>query len=332
ILAGEHASEAALKRFRTEAEAAARLRHEGVVQVYDAGDDGGRPYFVMEYVEGGSLRDRLDGTPWAGDRAAQFALHLAEIMQAAHDNQIVHRDLKPANILLAPRDRVMITDFGLAKLMDAGGTLTQSGDVLGTPSYMAPEQARGSKEVLPTIDIYAIGAILYELLTGRPPFRGAMTTDTLLQVINDKPAPPRLLNSRVRADLEIICLKCLEKQPAERYASATDLAEDLRRHINHQAILARPPGWLDTFARSLSHRQWVARTTWGKVALAMGLVGLSFHALAQVMVWSRQWKEVWWLTVGVFCLVVGYILVRYLRPRRHQLTPAEYHFIASVIG
>jgi serine/threonine protein kinase len=332
ILAGEHASEGAMKRFRTEAEAAARLRHEGVVQVYDAGEDGGRPYFVMEYVEGGSLKDKLDGTPWAGDRAAQFALHLAEIIQAAHDKQIIHRDLKPANILLTPREQVKITDFGLAKLVDASGALTQSGDVLGTPSYMAPEQARGSSEVLPTIDVYAIGAILYELLTGRPPFRGAVATDTLLQVINDKPAPPRLLNSRVSADLETICLKCLEKQPAERYASAKDLGEDLRRHINNRAILARPPSWLDTLARSLGHRQWVARTTWGQVSLAMGLLGLTFHSLAQWMVSSRQPKAVWWFTVGVFCLVVGFVLVRFLRPRRHELAPAEYHFIASVIG
>jgi serine/threonine-protein kinase len=328
ILAGEHASEAALKRFRTEAEAAARLQHEGVVQVYDAGDDSGRPYFVMEYVDGGSLRDQLDGTPWPDHRAAQFTLRLAEIIQAAHDMRIVHRDLKPANILLAPRDQVKITDFGLAKLMDAGGTLTQSGDVMGTPSYMAPEQARGSREVLPTIDVYAIGAILYELLTGRPPFRGAMTTDTLLQVINDKPAPPRLLNSRVSGDLETICLKCLEKKPAERYPSAENLAEDLRRYLNNRPILARPPGWLDAVARSLGRRQWVARTIWGQLSLAMGVVGLTFQLAAQWMASTRQPKEVWWLSVSFLWLVVGYILVRFLRPRRHELTPAEHHLMS----
>jgi serine/threonine-protein kinase len=328
ILAGEHASEAALKRFRTEAEAAARLRHDGVVQIYDAGDDAGRPYFVMEYVEGGSLKDRLDGTPWPCQRAAQFVLQLAEIIQAAHDKQIVHRDMKPGNILLTSLAQVKISDFGLAKLVDVAGTLTQSGEVLGTPSYMAPEQARGSREVLPTIDVYALGAVLYELLTGRPPFRGAVVTDTLLQVINDKPAPPRLLNSRVSRDLETICLKCLEKEPMERYPSAKDLAEDLRRFIKDQPILARPPGWLDAVARSLGHRQWVARNLWGQISLATGVVGLTFQVAAQWMAWTHQPKEVWWLSVGLLWLLVVYIVVRYLRPRRHELTLAEHRLIS----
>jgi serine/threonine-protein kinase len=184
----------------------------------------------MEYVEGGSLKDQLDGTPWPCRQAAQFVERLARIIHAAHEKGIIHRDLKPANVLMTPLNQVKITDFGLAKLVDASGTFTRTGELLGTPSYMAPEQARGkSKEVLPAIDVYALGAILYELLTGRPPFRGATATDTLLQVIGDKPAPPTMLNSRVGRDLETVCLKCLEKDSGERYSSAEALAEDLGR-------------------------------------------------------------------------------------------------------
>jgi serine/threonine protein kinase len=329
ILAGEHASEASLKRFRIEAQAAARMQHDGFVQVYDAGEHAGRPYLVMEYVEGGSLKDRLDGTPWPCRQAAEFVARLATIMHAAHEKQILHRDLKPANILFTRSDQVKVTDFGLAKLVDAAGAFTQSGEVLGTPSYMAPEQARGQiKEALPAIDIYALGAILYELLTGRPPFRGTTATETLLQVIGDKPAPPSLLNSRVSRDLETVCLKCLEKEPGERYDSAAALAEDLGRYLDNRSILARPPGWTDALLRSLSHRQWVAPTTWGKISLVFGFVGLAFQLLVQWLVLTQQPKEVWWLTVGILWLLLGSTFAHYLGPRFRQLTPPEGHLLA----
>lgn len=329
ILAGEHASEESLKRFRIEAEAAARLQHDGFVQVYDAGEQAGRPYLVMEYVEGGSLKERLDGTPWPCRQAAQFVERLARIVHAAHEKQIVHRDLKPANILLTRSEQVKITDFGLAKLADASGSVTQSGEVLGTPSYMAPEQAMGKcKEALPSIDIYALGAILYDLMTGRPPFRGASPTDTLLQVIGDKPAPPSLLNSRVDRALETVCLKCLEKEPGERYASAEALAEDLGRYLDNRSILARPPGWTDALLRSLNHRQWVAPTTWGKSSLVLGFVGLAFQLGAQWMVSTQQPKEVWWMSVGMLWLLIGATFARCLRLRRRELTPAEGHVLS----
>ncbi len=333
ILAGEHASEESLKRFRIEAEAAARLQHDGFVQVYDAGEQAGRPYLVMEYVEGGSLEDRLEGTPWPCRQTAQIVERLARIVHAAHEKQIVHRDLKPANILLTRLDQVKITDFGLAKLADASGTFTQSGDVLGTPSYMAPEQARGKcKEALPAIDVYALGAILYDLLTGRPPFRGATPTDTLLQVIGDKPAPPSLLNSRVDRDLETVCLKCLEKEPGERYTSAKALAEDLGRYLDNCSILARPPGWTDALLQSFSHRKWVAPTTWGKISLVFGFVGLAFQLGAQWMVNTQQPKAVWWLSVGILWLLIGATFARALRLRRHELTSVEGHLMSWSSG
>src|SRR5262245_30671315 len=179
------------------------------------------------------------------------------------------------NVLLTPQGQVKVTDFGLARLLDEGSTLTQTGEVLGTPSYMAPEQARGdSKGARPAVDVYALGAILYELLTGRPPFRGATTADTLLQVLGDKPVPPSLLNSRVDRDLETVCLKCLEKDPGQRYASAADLAEDLGRYREHRPVRARPPGWTDALRRGLGHRRWVAKASWGRLMLAIAPVAL----------------------------------------------------------
>jgi predicted Ser/Thr protein kinase len=325
ILAGEHASEASLRRFRVEAEAAARLQHEGVVRVYDVGHEAGRPYLVMEYVEGGSLKDRLDGTPWPCRQAAQLVERLAGIIHAAHENRIVHRDLTPANVLLTPQGQVKVTDFGLARLIDEVGARTQTGDVLGTPSYMAPEQARGqSKYVGPPADVWALGAILYELLTGRPPFRGATTMDTLLQVIGDKPVPARLLNSRIDRDLDTVCLKCLEKDPAKRYASAAALAEDLGRYRDGRSVRARPPGWADAVVRGLgSLSEQFEHTLWAKISLAAALIGLAFHLTVYWLVHTRQPAELWWLTVGTGWVLLGGAFAYYLGPRRHTLTRAE---------
>jgi WD40 repeat protein len=239
ILAGGHAEEQDLARFRAEAEAVARLRHPHVVQIYEVGEHDGLPFFSLEFCPGGSLARRLNGTPLPPPEAARLVETLARAMQAAHEKGVVHRDLKPANVLLAEDGQPKVTDFGLAKRLDAAGQ-TVSGTVLGTPSYMAPEQAQGQAKGLgPAADVYALGAILYELLTGRPPFKAPTALETLRQVVAEEPVPPTRLQKTPR-DLETICLKCLQKEPGKRYASAAALADDLQRYLAGQAVRARP--------------------------------------------------------------------------------------------
>jgi serine/threonine-protein kinase len=246
ILTAEHAGPVALARFRNEAEALARLRHPNIVHVYAVGEQQGRPYFTLEYVDGGSLARRLDGTPLPPRAAAGLVETLARAVHAAHEAGVIHRDLKPANVLLTTAGEPRIADFGLAKRLDQFEGQTESGAVVGTPSYMAPEQATASHHALsPACDIYALGAILYECLTGRPPFRAATPLETVLQVAADDPVPPRRLQPKTPRDLETVCLKCLHKQPGQRYASALALAEDLRRYLDGRTILARPAGRLE---------------------------------------------------------------------------------------
>src|SRR6516165_6667433 len=224
-LAGSYAGPRERERFRLEAEAVAALRHPNLVHVYDAGDWASRPYFTMELIEGGSLAHRLAGTPQPARQAAELLATLAEAMQTAHQGGIVHRDLKPSNILLTADGTPKIADFGLARRLEGGAGLTQTGAVVGTPSYMAPEQARGDKNTIgPATDVYALGAILYEMLTGRPPFRAETAAGTLQQVVADEPVAPRRLNPSVPSELETVCLMCLRKEPARRYASAEELA------------------------------------------------------------------------------------------------------------
>src|SRR5262245_56603398 len=262
VLGGSLAGTSERERFRREAEAVARLNHPGIVQIYEVGDHQGMPFFSMEYCPGGSLADRLDGTPLPADQAASLVEQLARAVHYSHQHHVVHRDLKPANILLVggvtsdgdsfaspstdqatlTSHQAKITDFGLAKHLDAAER-TASGAILGTPSYMAPEQADGhSQQVGPAVDVYALGAILYELLTGRPPFKAATPLDTLLQVTSEEPAAPASLNRKVPRALETICLKCLRKDPAKRYADARGLADDLAAFLAGEPITARPVG------------------------------------------------------------------------------------------
>jgi serine/threonine protein kinase/Tfp pilus assembly protein PilF len=244
-----------LARFRAEAEVLARLEHPNIVRIYEVGEHEGNPYFAMELVEGANLAQLVAGAPLPPLQAARLAETLAIAVEAAHARGVVHRDLKPANILIGRQttsndtsettqfalDRVKITDFGLAKQMDTQALQTRSGEIIGTPSYMAPEQACGrAGEVGPATDVYALGALFYEMLTGRPPFRAATLWDTLDQVLSQDPVPPRQLLAKLPADLEVICLKCLRKEPGKRYARAADLAEDLRRFRAGEPILARP--------------------------------------------------------------------------------------------
>jgi WD40 repeat protein len=243
ILAGAHAGTEERRRFQAEAEAAARLQHPNIVQIHEVGEAGGLPYFSLEFCPGGSLADRLRGEPLPPREAARFTETLARAVQAAHAAGIVHRDLKPANVLLAADGTPKITDFGLAKRLDAQPAQTASGALVGTPSYMAPEQAGcKNKEIGPATDVYALGAILYELLTGRPPFKAETPLDTAMLVLTQEPVPPRRLQPKVPRDLETLCLKCLHKEPGKRYPSARGLADDLRCFLGGQPIVARPAG------------------------------------------------------------------------------------------
>jgi tRNA A-37 threonylcarbamoyl transferase component Bud32/tetratricopeptide (TPR) repeat protein len=243
ILAGQLAAAADVKRFYTEAEAAAQLDHPGIVPVYEVGEQQGQHFFSMGYVEGGSLAARVKDGPLPPRDAAALVRKLAEAVAYAHEHGIVHRDLKPANVLLDGDGQPRVADFGLAKRLSGDSQLTGTGQVMGTPSYIPPEQAQGKiQEIGTAADIYALGAILYCLLTGRPPFQAAGVMETLRQVLEREPVAPRQLNPGVDRDLETICLKCLEKQPAKRYASAGALAEDLRRHAAGEPIQARPIG------------------------------------------------------------------------------------------
>jgi serine/threonine protein kinase len=239
-------------RFRIEAEAAARMRHANIVAIYDVAEHQGRPYFAMELVEGPSLDRHLDGQPQPAAAAATLLRTLAGAVEHAHAQHIVHRDLKPANVLLATTDLIpKITDFGLAKRLDSESTAwTQEGAVLGTASYMAPEQAAGGGHAIgPAADVYSLGAILYEMLTGRPPFVAQSWQETLEQVRRDEPVPPSRLRADVPAELETICLKCLEKDPARRYAGAGELADDLGRFLDGKPVAAVPLSAAERLAR-----------------------------------------------------------------------------------
>jgi serine/threonine-protein kinase len=273
LLAGPFAGPQELERFHRETAALACLRHPNVVQVHDAGDVDGRPYFSMELVEGGSLAQKLSGTPQPARHAAELLATLAGAMQVAHRAGIVHRDLKPANVLLTADGTPKVSDFGVARRAGDAG-LTQTGVAIGTPAYMAPEQARGQANALgPAVDVYALGAILYECLTGRPPFRGETAAETVHMVMFDDPVPPSRLNPKVPRDLETICLTCLHKDAGRRYAGAADLAEDLNHYLNGEAIAARPEGRMARWVRRARRRPLLSAALAGVAILALALAG-----------------------------------------------------------
>jgi serine/threonine protein kinase len=238
ILAGQLASEADVHRFRSEAEAAAHLDHPNIVPIYEVGTHEGQPYFTMKLVEGGSLADRTLPLPAA--EAARLLVAVARAVHHAHQRGILHRDLKPGNILLDASGQPHVTDFGLAKQVEGDAGQTRTGAIVGTPSYMAPEQARAEKGLSTAVDTYSLGAILYECLAGQPPFRGPTPLETILQVLEREPVDPRVLNPAADHDLATIGLKCLEKEPRRRYESAAALAEDLERWLAGVPIQARP--------------------------------------------------------------------------------------------
>jgi serine/threonine-protein kinase len=240
ILRGQLASPADRDRFRAEAEAAARLDHPGIVPVYEVGEIHGRPYFTMKYIHGTTLAQRLADGPLPAREGAKVLAAVARAVHFAHTRGILHRDLKPSNILLDDLDVPHVMDFGLAKQQGEGESLTRTGAVLGTPAYMAPEQAAGARgEVGPHSDVYSLGVVLYALLTGRPPFQAASPVDVVLLVLEQDPVPPRVLNPKADRDLEMIALRCLQKPIDLRYPSAAALAEDLEAYLNNESIAAR---------------------------------------------------------------------------------------------
>jgi serine/threonine protein kinase len=278
ILAGSHAGREDVERFYREARTVAALDHPGIVPVFEVGALGGQPFYAMALVEGGSLQQRLSRGPLPPTEAARLVKLIAEAVQHAHQKGVVHRDLKPQNVLLAatpgagPTPRV--TDFGLARLADAGEGQTASGAVMGTPGFMPPEQAAGRvREVGPWSDVYSLGAVLYACLTQRPPFQGADRLETLSLVLSQEPTPPRRLNPAVPADLETVCLRCLEKEPAQRYESAAALAADLGRFLAGEPVRARRVGLAERALKWARRRPAAAAYGLGLLALLLGVGG-----------------------------------------------------------
>jgi eukaryotic-like serine/threonine-protein kinase len=283
ISLGQWASKAHVRRFRREAEAAAHLEHPCIVPIYEVGERDGSCYFSMKFVEGGQLDEAAKRKPMPVRRAAELIAKVARTVHYAHEHGILHRDIKPGNILLDANGEPHLTDFGLARLVETESSVTQTLDVLGTPSYMAPEQAVGNNATVSSAtDVYGLGAVLYQLLTGQPPFAGGTTYETIKLLEDTEPRPPRLLNPKVDRDVSTICLKCLEKDPKRRYSSALALAEDLERWLKHEPIAARRVGPL------VRGRKWVQRNPSIAVMAAM-LLALAVPL--GVMVWKSEFSR-----------------------------------------
>jgi serine/threonine-protein kinase len=307
IRSGSHATAAERERFKAEAEAVARLRHPNIVQVYEVGEHQGQPYLSLEWVDGGSLAQKTAAGPLPARDAAELVAQTARAVHDAHRHDVIHRDLKPANVLLAADGTPKVTDFGLAKLLDVVTGRTEPGAILGTPSYMAPEQAEGkNRDTGPAADVYGLGAILYECLTGRPPFQGKTGVETLEQVCTQDPRPPRLVRPGLPRDLETICLKCLRKEPEQRYLSAGELADDLDRHLGGEPILARRHNLLTRLAHTVGRSQLDVRyRAAGNILLLFAPV-IFFTNLAIFLVAPRV-PPVWlgMVPLVVFCLMMG---------------------------
>ena len=295
ILTGQLAGEDEVRRFYAEAEAAANLDHPGIVPIYDVGKHEGQHYFSMAFVDGQSLQDELADGPLPPRQAAEMAVEIADAVHYAHERGVVHRDIKPSNVLLDAAGHPRVTDFGLAKQVKQDSNLTATGQILGTPSYMPPEQACGKLDQINELsDVYSLGALLYTLLTGRPPFQAGSPMDTLRQVLDKDPVAPSALNSMIPSDLETICLKCLQKEPDRRYASAKHLSEDLSRFLHDKPILARPVGRVEKGWKWCRRNPLVTSLLAACVALLLGgsavatIFGIKAHRAAEIAHQQRQ--------------------------------------------
>lgn len=323
ILRGDLASTRDLARFRQEAEAAAGIEHPNIVPIYDMGEIDGRPYFSMQFIEGTTLSKRLAAGPLAPREAAEILLSVARAIAEAHRQGVLHRDLKPANILIDTQGQPHVTDFGLAKRTQGLSPLTDSGLLVGTPSYMAPEQALGERgetsrspvaqghgpRVGPAADVYSLGAILYEMLAGRPPFQAASAFDTVMMLLEHEPPPARMFNRKADPDLERIAMKCLQKQPALRYPTAKELADDLGRYLSNERLSVRAGSWTEFFSRMLREthhapllENWGLLWMWNAVVLlAICLVtnGMQIEGVTSV----GRYFTLWSLGLGTWAII-----------------------------
>ncbi|MSQ94049.1 MAG: serine/threonine protein kinase [Gemmataceae bacterium] len=331
ILRGVHATTADQGRFRSEAQAAGGLTHPNIVPVYQVGEQDGQAYFCMKYVEGRTLAAAMADKPLHPREAAKYMIAIAKAVQHAHEKGILHRDLKPSNILIDENGQPLVTDFGLAKRVEGGESLTGTDAIIGTPSYMAPEQAEGAKHPTAACDVYSLGAILYEMLTGRPPFLAASAVETLLLVRSEEPVRPRALNPQIDFDLEFICRKCLEKSPAHRYRSAAKLADDLEAFLNGEPVSARSSSLVYFFTRLLreTHHAPVLEN-WGLLWMWHSLKIFTLCALTSVMHFAGSagyfpvMREHWpYMALWSIALVAWGIIFMNLRRRGGPVTFVE---------
>ena len=304
ILSNQLATPGDVLRFQTEARAAASLRHPNIVAIHEIGESDGRHYFVMDFVAGENLAARLSRGPLAVDEAVRLLVRIAQAIHHLHSQGVIHRDIKPSNILLDERGEPFVTDFGLAKIFDADSGQTRTGAIVGTPSYMSPEQAAGRNHLIsPRSDVYSLGAMFYEMLTGRPPFRERNVLDTLVQVLEGEPTLPRRWNSAIPRDVELICLRCLDKDPAKRYASATELAADLERFLHGEAVAARS-GLLPAIRRWMRRRPGLA-CHWGAQGAAALIIQMHFSIDTSPVYIGLHWIMMGiigvWATLSYVC-------------------------------
>ena len=320
LLRGQSARPEDVARFRAEAASAARLSHPHIVAVYDTGSLDGQPYLVMQYVEGSTLARRLADGPLPPHEAAALLLPVCRAIQHAHERGVLHRDLKPSNILIDLAGSPLVGDFGLAKRIDLGAesTLTESGAILGTPSYMAPEQAASRRGVIgPPTDVYSLGAILYQMLTGRPPFQAASPLDTVLLVLEQDPVPPRALNPKADPDLEMVALKCLQKHPENRYPTAAALADDLDCYLAGKPVSARSTSFRALAGRYLAETPHAAvLENWGELWMYHSLALIVFYGLTYYL--KGRGVAARWPYFAIFTVGLGAWAALYWRLRRRR--------------